>query len=219
MGKHHFVRIGSVLVLFALAIRCDALLWDFNEKAQENNWKVISGTGEIDKGAYKISHTGEGLAIAGMTDYTITCKARLTKPGDFNNIAICVRASDDGQNEYMFMLEGKRQQAEWWKKIAGAYTEIKTVALKIDTKDWFQIKVIAKDNTFEGYYDGKFITKIKDKGLLKGKVGARVYGSTAHIDDFDVNGKGIEPSPIEAKDKLTTTWGTIKMPVVKNPAR
>ena len=45
--KHDFARIGSVLVLFALAIRGDALLWDFNEKAQENNWKVISGTCEI----------------------------------------------------------------------------------------------------------------------------------------------------------------------------
>ena len=68
MGKHHFVRIGSVLVLFALAIRCDALLWDFNEKAQENNWKVISGTCEIDKDAYKISHATEGLAIAGESN-------------------------------------------------------------------------------------------------------------------------------------------------------
>ncbi len=216
MGKHLFVRIGLVLVLFALAIRCDALLWDFNKKAQENDWKVISGKCEIDKDAYKISHNAEGLAIAGesnWTDYTITCKARLTQPGDFNNISIVVRASDDGQSEYIFMLEGKRQQAEWWKKIAGAYTEIKTVALKIDTKDWFQIKVIAKDNTFEGYYDGKLITKITDKGLLKGKVGARVYGSTAHIDDFDVNGKGIEPSPVEEKDKLTTTWSAIKMVV------
>ena len=176
MGKHHFVRIGSVLALFALAIRCDALLWDFNKKAQENDWKVISGKCEIDKDAYKISHNAEGLAIAGesnWTDYTITCKARLTQPGDFNNISIVVRASDDGQSEYIFMLEGKRQQAEWWKKIGGQYTEIKTVALKIDTKDWFQIKVIAKDNTFEGYYDGKFIAEIKDKGLRQGKVGAR----------------------------------------------
>ena len=216
MGKHHFVRIGSVLALFALAIRCDALLWDFNKKAQENDWKVISGTCEIDKDAYKISHNAEGLAISGQsiwTDYIITCKARLTQPGDFNNISIVVRASDDGQSEYIFMLEGKRQQAEWWKKIAGAYTEIKTVALKIDTKGWFQIKVIAKGDTFEGYYDGKLITKITDKGLLKGKVGARVYGSTAHIDDFDVNGKGIEPSPVEEKDKLTTTWSAIKMVV------
>ena len=115
MGKHHFVRIGSVLVLFALAIRCDALLWDFNKKAQENDWKVISGKCEIDKDAYKISHNAEGLAIAGesnWTDYTITCKARLTMPGDFNNISIVVRASDDGQSEYIFMLEGNRQQAE-----------------------------------------------------------------------------------------------------------
>ena len=71
---------GSCLVkvklpfLFALAIRCDALLWDFEEKAQENDWKVISGTGETDKDAYKISHGAEGLAITGesnWTDYTI----------------------------------------------------------------------------------------------------------------------------------------------------
>ena len=83
MGKHHFVRIGSVLALFALAIRCDALLWDFNKKAQENDWKVISGKCEIDQDAYKISHNAEGLAISGQsiwTDYIITCKARLRNP-------------------------------------------------------------------------------------------------------------------------------------------
>ena len=59
-----------------------------------------------------------------------------------------------------------------------------------------------KGDKFEGYYDEKPIAEIKDKGFRKGKVGARVYGSTAHIDDFDVNGKGLEPSPVEAKDKL-----------------
>ena len=217
MSQHHFVRIGLVLVLFALVIHCDALLWDFNEKAQENDWKVISGTCKIDKNAYKISHNAEGLAIAGesnWTDYTITCKARLTEAGEtFNNIAICVRTSDDGMSEYIFMLEGSRQQAEWWSKIAGAYKEIKAVPMKIDTKDWFQLKVIAKGDTFEGYYGGKLISEIKDKDLRKGKVGARVYGSTAYIDDFDVNGKGIEPSPVNAKDKLTTTWHSIKTTV------
>jgi len=206
-----------VFALFALSIRCDALLWDFEEKAQENDWKVISGTGKINKGAYKISDNAEGLALAGesnWTDYTITCKARLTEAGDtFNNIAICVRASDDGMSEYIFMLEGSRQQAEWWSKIAGTYKEIKAVPMEIDTKDWFQLKVIAKGNTFEGYYDGLFVADIKDKSLRAGKVGARVYGSTAHIDDFDVNGKGIQPSPVEAKGKLTTTWSAIKMVV------
>ena len=85
--------------------------------------------------------------------------------------------------------------------------------MEIDTKDWFQLKIIARGNTFEGYYDGLLVAEIKDKGLRTGKVGARVYGSTAHIDDFDVNGKGIDPSPVEAKDKLTTTWSAIKMVV------
>ena len=85
--------------------------------------------------------------------------------------------------------------------------------MEIDTTDWFQLKVIAKGDTFEDYYDGKIVAEIKDKGLRAGKVGARVYGSTAHIDDFDVNGKGIEPSSVEAKGKLTTTWSAIKMVV------
>ena len=129
MSQHHFVRIGLVLVLFALVIHCDALLWDFNEKAQENDWKVISGTCKIDKNAYKISHNAEGLAIAGesnWTDYTITCKARLTEAGEtFNNIAICVRTSDDGMSEYIFMLEGSRQQAEWWEKLVGSILKSK----------------------------------------------------------------------------------------------
>ena len=83
--------------------------------------------------------------------------------------------------------------------------------MEIDTKDWFQLKVIAKGNTFEGYYGGQLISEIKDKGLRAGKVGARVYGSTVHIEDFDVDGKGIEPSSVEAKGKLTTTWSAIKM--------
>ena len=68
--------------------------------------------------------------------------------------------------------------------LALQYTEIQTVALKIDIKDWFQMKVVAKGDTFEGYYSGELISEIKDKDLRKGKVGARVYDSTAHIDDL-----------------------------------
>ena len=85
--------------------------------------------------------------------------------------------------------------------------------MEIDTKDWFRLKVIAKGDTFEGYYGGQLISEIKDKDLRKGKDGARGYGSTAHIDDFDVNGKGIDPSPVNAKDKVTTTWHSIKTTV------
>jgi len=68
---------GSCLIkvklpfLFALAIRCDALLWDFEEKAQENDWKVISGTGETEKDTYKISHGAEGLAIVSLENCQI----------------------------------------------------------------------------------------------------------------------------------------------------
>lgn len=213
--KRGLIIILWMLFFAFLSTRLDALLWDFNNKAQQVDWKVISGTCEIEEDAYKISDpAAEGFAIAGesnWTDYTIACKARLTQPGGFNNIAIAFRISDDAGDEYMFMLEGGRQQAEWWKKIGGAYTEIKVDPLNIDTKGWFSFKVIVKGNTFEGYYEDELISAIEDKELKKGKVGARVYGCTSHIDDFDVNGPGIPPTmPVEVSGKLTTTWGLIK---------
>jgi hypothetical protein len=204
----------SLLFVVSLSTISDALLWDFNSKDQESDWKVISGVCEIDKDAYKISDpAGEALAITGESnwaDYTIACKARLTQPGGFNNIAIAFRASDDGASEYMFMLEGGRQQAEWWKKIGGTYTSVKVDPLKIDTKGWFSFKVVVKGQNFEGYYEDKLISAIEDKDLKKGKVGARIYGCTSHIDDFDVNGPDIPSSPVEAAGKLSTTWGKIK---------
>ena len=214
--KSTLIILGCFLLFFAsLPTKSDALLWDFNDKAQEADWKVISGVGEIDKDAYKLSDPGgEALAIAGdsnWTDYTITGKARLTEPGGFNNISIAFRASDDGTSEYMFMLEGGRQQAEWWKKVAGTYTEIKVDALNIDTKGWFNFKVVVEGNTFEGYYEGELISAIEDKDLKKGKVGVRIFGCTSHIDDFDVNGTGIPPtSPVELAGKLAATWGRLK---------
>jgi hypothetical protein len=193
-----------------------ALIWDFNDKAQEADWQVISGTCGIDGDAYKIGDpAAEALALtgeSGWTDYTITCKARLTQPGGFNNIAIAFRAADDGNDEYMFMLEGGRQQAEWWKKIGGAYTEIRTDPLEIDIEGWFNFKVVVKGNAFEGYYEDELISVIEDKDLVKGKVGARIYGCTSHIDDFDVNGPGIPLTSVEATGKLAGTWGSIKKP-------
>ena len=206
--------LGCLLLFFGHLTKAGALLWDFNNKDQQSDWEVISGTCEIDEDAYKISDpAAEALAIAGdssWTDYTIACRARLTQPGGFNNIAIAFRASDDGASEYMFMLEGGRQQAEWWKKIAGTYTEIKVDPLKIDTKGWFSFKIIVTGGAFEGYYEDEFISTIEDKDLQKGKVGARIYGCTSHIDDFDVNGPGIQASPVEAGGKLSTTWGKLK---------
>ena len=204
-----------LLLLIFLPLVSYAVLWDFNNKAQEADWSVITGACEIDKDNTLILNepAAEALAIVGdsnWTDYTINCKARLTQPGSFNNIAIAFRASDDGVNEYMLMIEGGRQQAEWWKKIAGAYTEIKKDPLEIDKKGWFDIKVVVKGKTFEGYYNDKFVSSIDDSDLKKGKVGVRIYGCTSQIDDFDVNGPGIPATSVEAFGKLAAKWGKIK---------
>ena len=159
------------------------------------------------------SPAAEALAITGesvWTDYTITCKAKLTEPGSFNNVAIAFRVSDDGNDEYMLMLEGGRQQAEWWKKVAGTYTEIKVIPLEIDKKGWFNVKVVIKGKTFEGHYNGNLINSIEDSSIKSGKAGARIYGCTSHIDDFDVNGPGIPATSVESSGKLATAWGKLK---------
>jgi hypothetical protein len=208
------VIILMAILLLLLPVVSRALLWDFNDEAQALDWTVISGIGEIDDEAYMLSDAaGEALAIAGelnWTDYTITCKARLTEPAGFNNVAIAFRSSEDGGSEYMFMLEGGRQQAEWWKKIGGTYTEIKVDPLDIDTEDWFNVKIVVEGETFQGYYEGEFISEIEDADLAGGAVGVRVYGCTSHVDDLDVNGPGIPPTSVEAFGKLAVTWGGMK---------
>ena len=80
----------------------------------------------------------------------------------------------------MLFCTGSSDKTPWLCSILKS----ETVALKIDIKDWFQMKVVAKGDTFEGHYSGQLISEIKDKDLRKGKVGARVYDSTAHIDDL-----------------------------------
>jgi len=202
------------ILLLLLPVASRALLWDFNDEAQALDWTVISGICEIDDEAYMVSDAaGEALAIAGdvnWTDYTITCKARLTEPAGFNNVAIAFRASEDGGSEYMFMLEGGRQQAEWWKKIAGTYTEIKVDPLDIDIEDWFNVKIVVEGKIFQGYYEDEFISEIEDGDLAAGAVGVRIYGCTSHVDDFDINGSGIPLTDVEAFGKLAVTWGDIK---------
>jgi len=203
-----------VILLLLLPAASRALLWDFSDEAQALDWTVISGICEIDDEAYMVSDAaGEALAIAGdvnWTDYTITCKARLTEPAGFNNVAIAFRASEDGGSEYMFMLEGGRQQAEWWKKIAGTYTEIKVDPLDIDIEDWFNVKIVVEGKIFQGYYEDEFISEIEDGDLAAGAVGVRIYGCTSHVDDFDINGSGIPLTDVEAFGKLAVTWGDIK---------
>lgn len=214
MKTTNIIVIFVCSLLFYLPFVSYAVVWDFNSKAQEADWSIITGTCGIEDDAFKLSEpAAEALAITGesdWTDYTITCKARLTQPGGFNNIAIAFRAADDGSSEYMLMLEGGRQQAEWWKKIAGTYTELQVDPLAIDTKGWFSMKVVVKGKTFEGYYNEEMVSSIENSELDRGKVGVRIYGCTAHIDDYDVNGPGIPATSVEKSGKLATTWGRIR---------
>ena len=54
-------------------------------------------------------------------------------------------------------------------KIGGQYTEIKAIALKIDTKDWFQIKVLLpKVVRLKATMAGKSSAKLKIKTCGKG---------------------------------------------------
>jgi len=216
MKAKYLVITQFILVsLIVLSPASYALLWDFNNEAQQKDWKAISGVCEIDKdNTFMVSdNAAEALALAGdpdWTDYTITCRARLTQAGSFNNIAVAFRASEDGINEYMLMFEGGRQQAEWWKKIAGNYTEIKVDPLEIDTKGWFSIKVVVNGKSFEGYYEDEFVSSIEDSDLDKGMIGFRVYGCTSNVDDLDINGPGILPTSVEYAGKLPISWGKIR---------
>jgi hypothetical protein len=50
----------------------------------------------------------------------------------------------------------------------------------------------------------------KDDQLNAGMVGIRVYNAIMAIDDFDINGPGIQSSAVKPEGKVAVVWGEIK---------
>lgn len=79
---------------------------------------------------------------------------------------------------------------------------------------WIPIKIVAKEDSFEFYFDDQFVTQYSD---VKAGPGAVRFWSqshlTVHLDDIAITGPqipNIGPRSVDPELHLATTWGEIK---------
>ena len=210
----------SILILFAglisLAPRVCALLYDFEDAGQMDDWQVTDGQGEMEGGAFVLQAAGgEGKAFVGntdWTDYTITCKA--TMVGGNNNYGVIYRYQDN-VNYYMNSIKFVDQQATWAARINGNYLQGQAgmrLPFASEMNKQYELKIEVEGNRFKFYVDGELVQEFTNDEFEKGAVGIRVYDSQAVFGDFEVNGLGILKSglAVAPTGKLAVAWGDIR---------
>ena len=192
------------------------LLYNFDNANQEKDWKIFAGKGAIKDGKYIIEKTdaADGVAAIGnmdWTDCTVTCKATMLE-GSTDNIGLVWRLTDS-KTLYVISLRFD-QQIGYCGCINGAWmnggSPINPIAFNTKIGKEYQLKLVVKGSSFQFYVDGEDMGEWKDDQLNTGMVGIRVYNAIMAVDDFDINGPGIQSSAVEPKGKVAVVWGEIK---------
>jgi hypothetical protein len=210
-------------ILF-LSPSINALLYDFNDQAQEKDWNVTDGQGSIKDGVFELQAAGvEGQAIMGdtnWTDYTITCKVKFFPECAGDTDAGVMYRVQDRLNHYIYDFN-LQQGFIWAGRINGTYIQQgdgMSAPMNLEVDNWYELKVEVKGDDTTAYVDGKNTLAFSHKKLQqgerldKGAVGIRIWSSHAAFDDFEINGPGIKPSglAVSPAGKLAITWGNIK---------
>lgn len=215
-----------ITVFFLLSLipfgSSQALFFDFEDKAQLDEWEILNGAWQIEKDEITNSNVlscqgADDMVIAigdeNWTDYTIELEAS----GLTDDIGIAFRIQELN-TYYGFLLAPSLSMSEWFLKKAGAYDENvgkKGTNLGIPTNEWHKYKLVVKDMEAQIYVDGEepFDALKIEKGFEKGKVGVRHWGDYSHYDNIIISGPGIPISAAEAispADKLASVWGAVK---------
>jgi len=200
-----------------------ALLFDFEDEAQLDEWTIINGTWQIVKDDTKNSNvaSGEGvddliLAIGddSWTDYTVEFEAN----GLTDDIGIVFRFQDI--NSYTaFLIAPSLNLSEWFVKQGGAFDENvgdKGDGLGISTNEWHEYKLIVEGDQAIIFVDDEepFDPLQIPDGFENGGIGLRQWGDHGLYDNVVISGHGIPPSPgesvAEPNNKLASAWGIIK---------
>jgi hypothetical protein len=194
------------------------LTWDFENAAQAKDWKAPNGTWEVGGGALKVtSKDAAQRTIAGnatWTDYTVETRIRIDEG---NWAGVVFRAKSD-MEFYVAYLNVPDNKSELWKHQAGALdkraainSNNPAVDVKIANGEWFDLKVVAKGDTFTFSINGKEQWTLKDADYPAGAVGVFSWQTLASWDSLSVTGAGIDPvTAVDPKAKLASTWATLK---------
>ena len=202
-----------------------SLTWEFNDKAEGNDWTAIKGKWEVDPKAGVFvgsSDADEGTAIVSdkvwdknWQDYTFEVKVK--NMGTNNHFGVGFR--DDGLgNHYGFYLNDSADGQYWFGFFNGGYTaffgwEPSGGATK-NAEDWNILKVEAKGSELKVYINGTLMKTVTDKTFPEGPVALvsdkNDQTAIAQFDYVRIEGKGIPELGVDANGRLATTWNRIK---------
>jgi len=172
-------NLGNSTGLPAIAFRTD----DWEEVISTprlNNWCMGAGEWSVEKGVYTQAddHAWAKLftGIQAWSNYTFEVEAKKTG-GD----ALFVYFRMDKKGSYRWPVGGwggKKMQIQ----TAGGGSGSKLVDYEIETDKWYNLKIVAKDNTFELFIDGESVLQHEDKNdkaHKSGGVGVGGWRNTA----------------------------------------
>lgn len=198
------------LLILLFSIPSFAVLFDFNDNKRPKGWEEVGGKWEVKNGEYCGNEPAENEGVTvfgdkGLTDVTIEATVKNAQ-GAW--MALVVRWNDkDNQHGWWINLGGN--SGEWWVKNAGTYVQDASAPVVVDRKQ-YTIKIVAKGDTFEGYYNGKLIATMKNNTLKQGRTGLLVWQGNSCFDDVKISGKGI-PEAVSPQGNLTTTWARVRI--------
>jgi len=226
MGTRIFSLGLALLLILAIQMSAESLIWDFNVKSEADDWVALSGDWEVDaqEGVFIASSDfDEGTAIVSedvwndeWVNYTIEAKVR--NMGSENHFGIGFR--DDGAgNHYGFYLNDTADGKFWFGTFNGGYSGLAGNWVDDcdcpDAEAWNVLKVVVEDFDFELYVNDQLLTEVSDAGEMFGSgpvalvSDKNVLTAVAQFDYVKIEGEGI-PSAVSSQDKLTTTWGELK---------
>ncbi len=223
------MRTVVLVFLIALAFPClrssEALTWEFNDKAEANDWEAIRGEWEVDDKAGVLigsSDLDEGTAIVSdkiwnpsWEDYIFEVKVK--NMGTNNHFGVGFR--DDGEgNHYGFYLNDAADGQYWFGFFKGGYTAFSgwgpSGGATKDAEEWNILKVEAKGSELKVYINGTLMKTAKDKTFTSGPVALvsdkNDRTAIAHFDYVIIEGEGIPVMDVAISGKLARTWGRIK---------
>ena len=208
----------SVMLLCATA---QALIYDFEDAKQKDEWEDLRGETKIVDGLLCEMETA-GLPLISVvkdwkeewTDYTISVKAQGSIADADWGIVFRVQ---DVSNYYKW--EFCNSLLRFVTEIGGARTAVFTTPQPEVLEEWQDFRVVVEGNTFELYWNGDLIETVTHDAFKTGQVGVASWinaglvvgehGGAAY-DDFTVEGPGIPSLSGEPGGKLATSWGRIR---------
>ena len=218
MGQLRKIKVDStktlttlIFLLTLLSVNPSfALFFDFDDNEKPQGWKEEGGKWKVENGLYigEELNAVEGVTLIGEADWTDLTFETTVRNAQGNWMALVVRWKDVNNHCGLWVNLGN-STAEWWVK-AGAYAQQDVGAIKLN-KEKYELKVVVKGNTFEGYYNDKLVTTMKHADHKQGRAGLLVWQGSSSFDDISIMGPGIPGLAVNPKEKLASTWARIKV--------